>query len=76
MDSAKWFVANEAFQAFDAEGKFSEGEGPLGSETSASQTGEILFGGVVGAVDDTQILPTSAFHGGLDQALLDRKSVV
>ncbi len=70
MDSSKRFVADEPFQTFDAEGEFSEGEGTFGSETSVSQPGEILFGGVVGAVDDAQVFPTSAFHGGLYQPLL------
>lgn len=70
VDSSKRFVADEAFQAFEAEGEFSEGEGSLGSETSTSQPGEILFGGVVGAVDDTEVLSATAFHCGLHQPLL------
>ncbi len=70
VDSAKGFVADEAFQALDTEGEFTEGEGALGSETSVSQPGEMPFGGVVGAVDDSQVFPTSAFHGGLNQAIL------
>ena len=68
VDSSKRFVSDEAFQALDAEGEFSEGEGAFGTETSASQPGEILFGGVVGAVDDSQVFPTPAFHGRLHQA--------
>ena len=65
MDSPQWFVADEAFQTFEAEGEFTEGEGSFGSETSASQSREILFGGVIWAVDDSQVFPASALHSGL-----------
>lgn len=65
MDSPQWIVADEAFLTFEAEGEFTEDEGSFGSETSASQSREILFGGVIWAVDDSQVFPASALHSGL-----------
>lgn len=55
MDPPQRFVTDEAFQPFNPEGKFPEGEGSLGSQSSVSQPGEVLFGGVVRAIDDAGI---------------------
>ena len=55
MDSPQWFVADEAFQAFDAEGEFAGGEGALGREAAGAQACQVVGEVVFRAVDDAEV---------------------
>ncbi len=56
MHPPQRLAADEPLQAFDPEGELAEGEGPLVAQAAAPQAGEVPLGGVVGAVDDPQVL--------------------
>ena len=67
MNSPQRFPPNEAFQTFDAEREFAEGERPLVAQHPVPKSGEVFFGRVIGAVNDPQVLRPPAFDGGLHQ---------
>src|SRR5206468_2294741 len=70
MHPAQRLPADETLQALDAQGELPESEGPLVAQAPVAQPGDVLLRGVVRAVDDPQILPTSALHGGLGETPL------
>ena len=51
---------HEPFQRFDAQSKFTNGQRPLVTEPSRAESGQIAFSGVLGPVDDAEVLPAPA----------------
>ena len=47
MHPAQRLLADEAFQALDAQGELSQGQGALVAQAPIAQPGEVLLGGVV-----------------------------
>jgi hypothetical protein len=68
VDAPEWFAAGRAFERFETEGVLAQGEGTLVAEAALAQPFQVLRLGVVGAVDDAQVLPAADFDAGLDQA--------
>ena len=61
-------MADEAFEGFDAEAELARRKGALVAEPAFAQTGELIGRGVLGAVDDPQVLRTAALDAGLHDA--------
>lgn len=53
-------MGDESLEGFDAEGELAPGEGAFVPEGAAAEPAEGGFGGILGAVDDPQVLPASA----------------
>ena len=69
VDATQRFPVDKALQGFDAECEFSDGEGAFGRDVSLAETLQVFGGSVFGAVNDAQIFGTSAFDGGLNEAV-------
>ena len=68
VDAAQWFVTDEAFQGFHAEGEFSQGQGPFCAEAAGAEALQVFESGVFRAVDDSEVFAAAAFYGGLNEA--------
>ncbi len=58
--SSQWFAADESFECFDAEGELARRQGMLASEATLAQPLEVGGLGVLGSVDDAQVLAPRA----------------
>ncbi len=63
-------AGDEAFHAFDSHSKFSEGETTFPLQTAGAEEFQVAREGVLGAVDNAQVLASPAFNGGLKDAAL------
>src|SRR5690348_17923777 len=70
MYTPERLAAHEALQRLDAQGELTDGEAALGVQPTLAQAIQIRRLGVVGAVDDAQVLAAAALDGGLDEAAL------
>src|SRR5690606_13277477 len=68
MHPAQRFFTHETFKGFHAKSKFAERQGALGGKSSCPQAVEMSRCRVLRAIDDAQILPSAAFHRGLQKA--------
>src|SRR5689334_2931678 len=64
VDAAQRFLAREAFEGFDAEREFAQGEGALATEAALAQAFQVLGPVVLRAVDDPQVLAPATLDGG------------
>jgi hypothetical protein len=55
VDATKRFAADEALQAFDAEGKLAERQRPLGGQAARAEALEVLGKVVLRPVDDPEV---------------------
>jgi len=65
MGTAQRFLADEAFETFDAQGKLPACKGSLGTQAARSQALQILRNQLFRSVNDAQVLRPAALHGGL-----------
>src|SRR5262249_28341444 len=70
MHSAQRLLANETLHSLDAQGEFAKGEGAFVAKAPVAEPGDVLLGGVVRAVYDSQVLSASALHGRLSEATM------
>src|SRR6266542_2999573 len=68
MDAAQRLAADEALERLDAEREFANGERALAAEAAGAKTLEVGGLGVLGAVDDAQVLAPARLERGLDEA--------
>src|SRR5690606_10152897 len=68
--STQRFAANETLQGFDTERELTQGKRTLGSEATIAESCEVRVARIVGAIDDAQVLASTALHGGLNESLL------
>lgn len=68
VNAAKWLLADEALETLDAQSELAEGERALGAEAAATEAVEVRGLGVLGAVDDAEVLATAALERGLREA--------
>src|SRR5690606_2930506 len=61
---------HKSVQRLQSERELAERQGPFWSKASCAKSLEVFFEGVLRAVDDAQVLPATALHSGLNQALL------
>ena len=68
VDAPAWFAAGCAFESFETAGVLAQGDGTFVAEVTLAQPFQVLWLGVVGAVDDGQVLPAAYRDARLDQA--------
>ena len=67
MDAPERLAAHEALQRLDAQGELADGEAALGVQAALTQALQVVRLGVVRAVDDAQVLASTAFERGLSE---------
>src|SRR5262245_3997909 len=72
MDATQGFIADKPLQCLDAQSELSQGQRALAAEPSGAKPRDIFLGHIIGAVNDSQVFPTTAFHRRLNQSLLAR----
>ncbi len=50
---------DETLEGFDAEGELAQGQGALVAKAALAETSEVVFGCVLGSVDDAEMLPAT-----------------
>src|SRR5712692_9151335 len=68
VDAPEGFAAGDAVQGFQAESVFAQRQRALVAEPALAQAGQVGWFGVVGTVDEAQVLPAAHLQARLDQA--------
>jgi hypothetical protein len=68
MHPPQRFSADKSLQTLNAEGKLPKSEGSLVPQAPTAQPGQVFLDGVIGAIDDPQVLLASALDRRLGKA--------
>src|SRR5262245_15174084 len=73
VHSPQRFLSDESLEGFDPQRELAQGQRTLAAERAVPQPAQIVFGVVVRAIDDSQILAAAALECRLNQALAPLK---
>src|SRR5262249_22214791 len=68
VDPPERFALNESLQSLDSERKLAKRKRPLAGQPPLAKASQVLRQRVLRAIDDPEVLASTAFHGGLEQA--------